>query len=147
TQRENAHSALYGSRITQSLLSWRVHDLSGARRALRACLPVQGEKDRRGWEWHYLDRLYGSYLFSREHRVGGGVGGAVAHSPKGNVLASVVASPEGGGHGELRIWGTRDGEPGLKKTVPGACHRLAYSPDGKNIALAGTDGNVLILDA
>lgn len=146
-QRGQAQAALYGSRITQSQLSWRVNDLTGARSALEACLPINGEEDRRGWEWYHLRQLYRAGLFTLEHRPGGGSGGNVAHSPKGDQLASILAGSDEGADGELCLWDAQGENLLLARSVPGVFHRLAYSPDGKRLALAGTDGSVVILDA
>ncbi len=146
-QRRQARIALYGSRIAQSQLSWRVNDLEGARLALDRCRPAPGVEERRGWEWHYLRRLYQSELFGLAHEQPGS-GGAVAHSPRGGVLASVVAgASDTAQDGELRTWEADTGKILLVKAIPGALHRLVFSPDGKRLALAGTDGSVTILDA
>jgi WD40 repeat protein len=147
-QRKQVRIALYYSRIAQSELSWRVNDFLGAELNLSKCEPASGQADRRGWEWYYLKGHYHQYLFTLRHRIEG-PGGSVAVRPDGRWIASVV-----GGHpatesdkaGELRIWDARTGE--VIQTLPLAptFHRLAFARDGGRLALAATDGSVLLWD-
>jgi WD40 repeat protein/serine/threonine protein kinase len=154
-QRRQAQSALYCSRIAQSQLSWRVNDYPSARLAMMACRPPPGQPDHRGWEWFLLRRLlYEPDLFSFSHSQIG-EGGAVAYSPlqaasRDNpfVLASVVAGSPGQEkpRGELRVWNATTGATLVEREVDSTMHRLAFAPDGKRIALGGTDGRVVLLD-
>src|SRR5262249_10039989 len=156
-QRRQARAALYFSRIAQSQLYWRVNDFHSARVALEACRPAAGHEDRRGWEWYYLRGLYQADLFSFSHQRPGD-GGAVAYSPRPpgsgangapGVLASVVASHPGreGPEGELRVWDAATGRLLRAQATPASLHRLAFSPDGSRIALAGADGSAVVRDA
>jgi len=148
-QRKRAGASLYYSRIAQSQLQWRVNDHSSARQTLNKCKPVKSQDDHRGWEWHYLQGLFHSSLFTWTH-AHGGLGGNVAFDPQNRWIVSVV-----GGHpedetvklGEVRIWDAKTGDLVHAFAGPGTLHRLAFRPDGKQFALATTDGIVLIWDA
>jgi WD40 repeat protein len=149
-ERRRAVYALYYSRIAQSQLQWRVNDLPGALRSLSLYVPADGQRDRRGWEWHYLDDLYHAELFTFQHRRNGLEGAvAVAYRPDGGAVASVVGgSPPGSDNrpAEFRLWDTTTGGVLLERPLPIQCHRLAFRPDGGRVALAA-DGTVLLWDA
>lgn len=147
-QRKKTRASLYFSRIAQSQLQWRVNDLSSARASLMKCVPASGQKDYRGWEWHYLQALFHNDLFTLKHESDG-VGGGVAFDPKGRWLISLVAgSPVGEGDpaGEVHIWDPRSGELLRSWSSPGLVPRLAISGDGERLALGGADGCVTILE-
>jgi serine/threonine protein kinase len=57
-QRRRAEQSLYHGRITQAALLWENGEVGQARDILAACRPPAGEEDWRGWEWHYLNRLF-----------------------------------------------------------------------------------------
>ena len=145
TQRREARQALYGSRIAQSQLYWRVSDLAGARRVLESCIPHHGEEDRRGWEWYHLRQLYRSETLILEHRIEG-VAGAVVHSPRGDQLVSVLASGDSEAESELVLWTTLDQQPVWRRSIAGAFHRVCFHPSEARIALGGLDGQVLLED-
>jgi WD40 repeat protein/tRNA A-37 threonylcarbamoyl transferase component Bud32 len=145
TQRREARQALYGSRIAQSQLYWRVSDLTGARRVLESCLPHHGEEDRRGWEWYHLRRLYRSETLILDHSIEGSTG-AVVHSPTGDQLVSLLASADPEGESELVLWKPLQQQPVWRRSLPGAFHRVCFHPTESRIALGGLDGQVLIED-
>ncbi len=146
--RQRAGDTLYYSRIAQSQLQWRVNDFTSAERTLARV--TQGQPDRRGWEWHYLNGLYHADLLTLGH-AGGGEGGGVAFRPGGKQLAVVLGGSrpgEGGRAGDVHVWDAESGQLlHAPKDVPPSLHRLAYSPDGQRLALAGTDGSLLVWDA
>ncbi len=147
--RKHARTSLYFSRIAQSQLQWRVNDFPNAEQSLAKCLPADGQEDERGWEWHYLQGLFHNDLFTLPHGHSGG-GGSLAYNRQGNRIATVVSGPPLGETpqpSEVRIWDARTG--GLIHTWagPGTLHRLTFHPDGDRLALATTDGVVLIWDA
>jgi WD40 repeat protein/serine/threonine protein kinase len=148
-QRALARASLYFSRIAQSQLQWRVNDFAGAKQSLAKCFPWPGEEDQRGWEWHYLQGLLHNDLFTFLHGHGG-QGGSVAYDARGERIASVVSGPAPGETalpGEVRIWNGRTGE--LLNTFhgPSTIQRLAFHPNGKSLALGGSDGSVMMWDA
>ena len=148
-QRKQARTSLYFSRIAQSQLQWRVNDFPSAEQSLAKCLPMQGHDDDRGWEWHYLQGLFHNHLFTLPHGHSG-LGGNLAFDRQGNRIATLVSGPPVGETpqpSEVRIWDARTG--GLIHTWvgPSTLHRLAFHPDGSRLALATTDGAVMIWDS
>jgi WD40 repeat protein len=147
-QRKRARAALYYSRIVQSQLHWRVNDFPGALHSLARCRPRDGQEDRRGWEWFYLHGLFQSDLFTLRQREIGLAGGAV-FGAQGKRIVSVV-----GGHlqeesdksSEVCIWDAATGEVVRALAGPGTWHRVAVQDDGQRLALAGTDGRVVMID-
>jgi WD40 repeat protein/serine/threonine protein kinase len=147
--KEQARGALYSSRIAQSQIQWQVNDLQSARLNLERCLPTAGQRDRRGWEWYYLRGLYHADLFTLSHHHGG-VGGNVEFSMDGRQIASVVggfAAGEEARPGEVRLWNAATGRPERTFRGPANLNRLSFAPEGKRLALATTDGTVLLWDA
>jgi WD40 repeat protein/serine/threonine protein kinase len=146
-ERKKTRAALYYSQIAQSQLRWRLSDVTGAVHSLEKCLPLAGQEDRRGWEWHYLFRLFHSDLFTLSH-THGGEGGNAAYHPDGSTIASVVGGrpTDDGSPGEVRIWNATSGAALHTLPAPGTVHRLAYRPDGKRLALVTTDGRLLLWD-
>jgi WD40 repeat protein len=72
---------------------------------------MEGQPDRRGWEWYYLDRLCQGSLHTFEHKYWVN---AVAFSPDGKLLASAAGSPGRGTgdpqrEGELKLWDVATG--------------------------------------
>jgi WD40 repeat protein len=135
--RDRARAALYHSRIAQGELYWRLNDFNAARRALRDCLPRPGRADQRGWEWHYLDALYSIELLSLD--LAPGPRGGIAWDVAGRRLAAVTADS-----GTVRFWDAASGAPARALTVPRSVYRLAFSPGGKRLALAGKDGTLIL---
>ncbi len=151
--RDQAEWSLYNSRIAQAQLHWQANDSAGAEKLLEACVPDSASgTDRRGWEWHYLDRLFhADRLPGMGHsaRVWG-----VAFSPDGRQFASA-----GGGNpyfdspgqhvvpGEVIVWDACDGHK--RNTLTGHTHlvtAVAFIPDGTHLAsVASTE--VILWDA
>jgi WD40 repeat protein/tRNA A-37 threonylcarbamoyl transferase component Bud32 len=143
--RAEAETALYYSRIAQSELLWRAGDLTGAEQALALGVPREGGRDRRGWEWRYLQGLYHRELFALPS-ASGDLGGCAAFRPDGRQIAAVVM-----GHdarpADLRVWDAADGSLVAAWHVATGVHRLAYSPDGTRLALGEVSGWVRVCDA
>lgn len=142
-QRIKARASLYFSRIAQSQLQWRVNDFPSARDSLAKCIPAPGMEDLRGWEWFYLQGLFHNDLMSLMH-PSVGMGGGVAYNQDGTLIASAVGAEETGIPGTVRVWDARSGNVRHAFSTLPTIHRLAISPDSKLLALAGTDGKVLI---
>src|SRR5262249_23656229 len=116
-----------------------------------------GEEDLRGWEWHYQDRLCRGPLRTIKAHYSEGVYGtaqAVAFSPDGRWLASAGGGGVAAGkepppkRGELTRGDLATGEAVRRfqgEHDPGGFERVAFSPDGKTLAVAGDSGRTLQL--
>jgi WD40 repeat protein/serine/threonine protein kinase len=148
-EREKAKAALYFSLITQAQLQWRVNDSTSAEQTLARCVPSEGHKDRRGWEWHHLKGLFHADLFTLKHDHSG-PGASVAYQPQGRWLVSVVGGhppQQEGRQARVRFWDATSGELLQACPSPPGVDRVAVRPDGKRLALGATDGTVLVWEA
>ncbi len=147
SQRARAETLVAFSRLAQARLEWRLNHLSTSEALL-----AQVEPARRGWEWHHLRALHHGELLtlSRPTQV---VVHGLAFSPDGRFLAAAGGNPydrsrQGGRHqqvrpGEAAIWEATTGR--LVYSLGGFRHvatRLAYSPDGRRLAVGSSDGRL-----
>jgi WD40 repeat protein len=94
----------------------------------------------RGWEWHYLRRLFRvRQLATLEGHTEGVL--AVAFSPDGTKVASA------GGAGLVQVWDRRALRPALTLRGQAAVTAVAFSTDGKYLAGGGVDEAVRVWDA
>jgi WD40 repeat protein len=102
---------------------------------------------RRGWEWHYVNRLCHSERLSVQVAVGGVR--AIAFSPDGRLIATGTgghfSKAEGGPRVELWDRETGRRRPTLHRTE-NVIWSLAFSPDGTKLAVGGTNPQIEIQD-
>jgi WD40 repeat protein/serine/threonine protein kinase len=129
---------LYYQRIRLALASIHQGNVRQAERYLEECKPNSTDRDLRGWEWRYLERLCHSELrVLREHasRVT-----EVALSPDGKTAASLSGEA-------LFIWEVASGK--VIHRLPGAQsgrvkrRMLAFSPTGTHLVLGDERNNKL----
>ena len=128
---------------------WHQGQIATVRRRLNSLRPQPPSlRDRRGFEWYYLERL--CHLELRTLRGNTGPVRSVAFSPDGRHLAS-AGGPDGSS-GSITIWDGATGEA-IRAWFGqgGAINCVAFSPDGTRLASAcgasGQPGEIKIWDA
>ena len=120
-------------------VAWDENNLSRAHELLEKHQPQPGKTDRRGFEWHYLRRLFQSDLLTVKAHPGGVT--AVAFMPDGKRLVTsgssrpwlTTSDPRSG---EVKLWDAATGQP-LRIKLSGPVDkvvRAALSPDGTHLA-------------
>jgi WD40 repeat protein len=142
-QRDAALLNLYVSQINLAQREWEAGHVARVVELLEACLPREGEKDLRGFEWHYLWALCnGELLTLRGHTTM-----SVAWAPDGRRLAA------GGADRTVHVWDADSG----RKVHALAGHTawvwtVVFSRDGRRLASAtggrwNEGGEVKVWDA
>ena len=108
-QTERAATTLYYSQLARVRLEWQANNVTDALRFLELC-----DRERRGWEWQFLNRVCHSELLTLEGNTGWIVG--VAYSPDGKVIATAgtgnpfhAGNPERIQPGEIILWDAATG--------------------------------------
>jgi WD40 repeat protein len=117
----------YGSQVRLAQQELGTGQVEFAQEVLERLRPGPGERDLRGFEWHYLRRLAHrdvSVLFGHESPVS-----ALALSPDARTL---VSGDQAGDvlFWDLVEWRVRAGARGQRDPV----HLLAFAPDGRTVA-------------
>jgi WD40 repeat protein len=145
---------LYHGVIAQADQAWRAENALRTRqlllsqpasRAFDDVVEGQPLPDLRGFEWRYLWRQLNSerYLLAG-HR---GSVDAVAVSPDGKWAASASERSDAPEDGTIRIWNLATGEIAAKIVGPKiTVHALAFAPDSKSLASAGSDKLIRVWD-
>jgi WD40 repeat protein/serine/threonine protein kinase len=122
-------------RITLAHRELSAGNLSQALKLLDAC-----PEDLRGWEWHYLTRLWRAEpLVIRDKAEVN----SLAFSLDGELLASAV------GDGTVKVWNSRTGKPIRTpvKAHDGSVFSVAFHPkNGRYLASTGADKKVRVWD-
>ncbi len=134
-ERDSASRSLYVANMHLARQAWESKEITRLQEVLQRCVPQQGRRDLRGWEWYFLH--------SQSQTVVSLVGhtrpiSAIAWSPDGKRLAS-TAQEDGDGGGELKIWDAKTGRElfVLENRANYALRAVAWSPDGQRLASGG----------
>jgi WD40 repeat protein len=124
---ENRRTLYFDEMNLASLTTLDSTGLRTVRDLTNKWIPKQGEADLRGWEWHYLDGLYGYDLFSYEGHQAEVT--AVEFSPDGSRGASLDRP------GTLCLWMATDGtNSSTWKAKARQGSSLAWNPSGDELA-------------
>jgi WD40 repeat protein len=140
-RRVEAWYNLYVANMNLAQREWDNGNLAHVRDLLDLCIPHRpADKDHRGWEWFYQDRLcHGELRILRGHASA--VAG-VAYNPDESRLATA------GKDGTVRVWDTVTGtEVRVLRGHKGEVERVAFSPDGTRLASAGRDRTIRVWEA
>lgn len=136
---EEMRNLLYASDVMLASQDWQHNDVQQARKRLARHIPTPGQRDLRGFEWHYL---------WKQQDVAGveiaNLGSAVydiAISPDGNLFAATGAGAV------IHCFDTLSGAPRLTiATHQVETNGIAFSPDSSRIAATGDDGTLRVWD-
>jgi WD40 repeat protein len=155
--------ANYISDMNLARVAWDENNLDRGRELLDRHAPRQGEKDQRGFEWHYLHRLlHGHELIIKAH---GGAVTAVAFTPDGKrLISSGTREPPRGmqgfkdSRGEVKQWDAATGQPlafqlrgqteraGALTVFGDRVYGMALNPNGTLMAASCRDHAIRIWD-
>jgi serine/threonine protein kinase/WD40 repeat protein len=133
--------ALYDADLELMPAAWEADDLSAFDQLLERQVNGKQVGDPRGFEWYYWNRLRHGEL--RSVLLPGGFHEIVAptFSPDGKLIAGIVRVED---RGEVRLWDAATGEarrtlltvPDYSQFLYMTPTRIAFSPDGRRVALA-----------
>src|SRR5262249_5188467 len=114
------------------------HEVQDGNVALAEDLLLGCPSERRGWEWHYVQRRCHAERLSV--KVPAGCVYAIAFSPDGELIVTGSGGPFSIGQGgaNVEIWDRKTGQGRLP--LRGTEHHiwsLAFSPDGTKLAVGG----------
>jgi WD40 repeat protein/serine/threonine protein kinase len=134
-RRDLAESRLYAADMLLARLAWEQGNTYLVQQRLAAHIPAPGQRDLRGWEWHYFQGLCNQ---AKHTLRTDGVVAAIASSPDGRQLA-VSARDWATDAMVFRVWEVATGREifrlsGTVGTGDFVVNELAWSPDGKRLA-------------
>jgi WD40 repeat protein/serine/threonine protein kinase len=149
-ERDGAEYRLYVANMRLAQQAWEGGDIGNVKRLLEALRPREGRRDRRGWEWYYLQSLCHTDLATFDE---GNIG-----VPEDNRFFQSARTLAWSTRGLLAWAGADDGTVWVWDSAPGRkpfalrdhssrVAHLAWSPDGRRLAsLTKFDNSVKVWD-
>lgn len=137
-----ARRYLYASQMNLAQAAWDNAHIALVQELLAKQIPQPGQKDLRGFEWYYLQRLcHGERkTLVLEYPVYG-----AAFAPDGRLLATVGGVFDQ--PGEVKLWDVASGQ--LRARLQGHSrdvHAVAFAPDGQTLATGSDDLTIKLWD-
>ena len=149
---DSLHRASYVADMNLAHHAWADNNLIRTRQLLERHRPQPGEPDLRGFEWHYLRRLFHGELITVQAHA---TVSTVAFTPDGKRLVSCGRSQApremSSGKGvtrEIKLWDAATGRQ-LPLAIRGStdkARQVTLSPDGTRLAAACLDQGVTVWD-
>lgn len=149
-ERDNSEQELYFARIAVAHNRLLMRDVIGAGLPLHQVMPQQGAKDRRGWEWYFLNRWHDGG--GQRLEPIGSPDDAVVFSPDGSIIASTFFRETkleiaAGINNDIALHDTASGK--IAKVLASKDHSfqvLAFSADGRFLAGGDSESQIAIWD-
>jgi WD40 repeat protein len=132
-----ARKYLYAAHLNLAQQAWNDGQVARTLALLEGQRPGRHEEDLRGFEWHYLERLCRSALWTFRFPD---VARFVALSPDGKTLATACDDKT------CKLWDTATGRETACLQRDAAVTAVVFAPGGKVLATAGADGIVKLWD-
>ncbi|WZO97466.1 protein kinase [Isosphaeraceae bacterium EP7] len=132
----------YINRVNRAYGEVQADNIALAEDLLHGC-PIE----RRGWEWHYVNRLCHPERLSVEAL--GGIVVSIAYSPDGRLIAIGSRGPSSIGKGSsiVELWNRETGQrQQLIHCVENLIWSVRFSPDGTKLAIGGSNPQIEIRD-
>jgi WD40 repeat protein/serine/threonine protein kinase len=137
--KDELETTLYFHRIALAHREFLENNLLKAEELLDECVPREGQPDRRGWEWYYLQRL--CHVEPITLRSQPALGQALAFSPSGQRLASASDNKA------VKIWDATSGQELFTLPDAGEVTCTAFRPsDGRWLVAGDWSGAVTVWD-
>jgi WD40 repeat protein/tRNA A-37 threonylcarbamoyl transferase component Bud32/Flp pilus assembly protein TadD len=136
-ERNRAENELYCNLIGRAYVEWKAGNAAKTIQLLDACHP-----DRRGWEWDYLQGLCHAELLTLRSHHGHPLNLTFSADGQNLVSVSVVRDAPS----EVKIWNSLTGQELVSRRHEWSVKSLAFSLDGRCMAVADLDGMMRIMD-